>query len=53
MRNDKVEIGVLFLGDSLAKVHPTEGPDHALEQSPINVEVARAYLTLVLNMPLL
>ena len=46
---DFVEIGVLFLGDSLAKANPGEGPEDALDQHEINVLVARRYLEQVLE----
>jgi hypothetical protein len=46
---DFVEVGVLFLGDSLAKLNPNEGPDRAVSQYAINIEVAHRYLELVLG----
>lgn len=46
--DDFVEIGVLFLGDSLAKADPRDGPPDALGQYDVNIEIARAYLTRVL-----
>lgn len=46
---DFVEIGVLFLGDSLAKAHPATGPERAVSQYQVNVAVARRYLTVVLG----
>jgi hypothetical protein len=46
---DYVEIGVLFLGDSMAKADPHEGPEKAVAQNPINEAVARAYLEIVLK----
>jgi len=46
---DYVEIGVLFLGDSLAKADPDTGPPDAIAQYYINIDVARAYLTEVLR----
>jgi hypothetical protein len=46
--DDFVEIGVLFLGDSLAKADPQTGPPDAVSQYDINIEIARAYLTRVL-----
>jgi hypothetical protein len=48
---DYVEVGVLFLGDSLAKATPGEGPELALSQYDINLEVARRYLTLAVGEP--
>lgn len=45
---DFIEIGVLFLGDSLAKLNPPEGPSVALTQYDLNIAVAHRYLTLVL-----
>lgn len=48
---DFIEIGVLFLGDSLAKIEPRGGPERALHQSPINEAVARGYLAIVLGKP--
>lgn len=48
---DAIEIGVLFLGDSLAKVNPPEGPDRALSQYDINIAVARAYLARAVQTP--
>jgi hypothetical protein len=45
---DFVEIGVLFLGDSLSKLHPPEGPHLAMTQYDINIAVARRYLEIVL-----
>ncbi len=47
--DDFVEIGVLFLGDSLAKVEPPNGPSVALTQYDLNIAVAQRYLTLVLS----
>lgn len=47
--NDFVEIGVLFLGDSLAKANPGEGPVDALSQHETNILVARRYLEQVLE----
>lgn len=46
--NDFVEIGVLFLGDSLAKLSPPQGPSIALTQYDLNIAVAHGYLALVL-----
>jgi hypothetical protein len=46
---DFVEIGVLFLGDSLAKANPAEGPGPAVSQYDINITVARRYLAIVLG----
>jgi hypothetical protein len=48
---DFIEIGVLFLGDSLAKIDPQRGPERALGQSPINESVAQGYLQIVLQEP--
>jgi hypothetical protein len=45
---DFVEIGVLFLGDSLAKVDPATGPERAVSQYNVNIAVAREYLRIVL-----
>jgi hypothetical protein len=47
--DDFVEIGVLFLGDSLAKANPGEGPEDALSQYDLNILVARRYLEVVLE----
>jgi hypothetical protein len=47
--DDYVEIGVLFLGDSLAKANPGEGPEDALSQYETNIVVARRYLEVVLG----
>jgi hypothetical protein len=47
--DDFIEIGVLFLGDSLSKVDAREGPERAVSQSPINEAIARAYLAVVLG----
>jgi hypothetical protein len=44
---DFIEVGVLFLGDSLSKAEPGSGLDLALQQNPINLAVARAYLQIV------
>lgn len=41
---DALEIGVLFLGDSLAKVDPRNPPERARSQGPLNVAIARRYL---------
>jgi hypothetical protein len=49
--DDFVEVGVLFLGDSLAKVEPSSGPPAALEQHDVNVHVAHRYLSVVLGTP--
>jgi hypothetical protein len=46
---DYLEIGVLFLGDSLAKANPGEGPERALSQYDLNIDVARRYLQLALG----
>ncbi len=45
---DFVEIGVLFLGDSLAKADPQTGPPDAVSQYAINIEIAHSYLEVVL-----
>jgi hypothetical protein len=47
--DDFVEIGVLFLGDSLAKVDPAIGPEAAVAQYDINIETAHRYLHIVLS----
>jgi hypothetical protein len=47
--DDFVEIGVLYLGDSLAKAHPPEGPERALSQYELNAAVAHRYLEIVLR----
>jgi hypothetical protein len=41
---DIIEIGVLFLGDSLSKAEPPNGPERALSQYDLNVAVAHRYL---------
>jgi hypothetical protein len=46
---DFVEVGVLFLGDSMAKADPNAGPEKAVAQNPINEAVARTYLEIVLS----
>lgn len=46
---DFIEIGVLFLGDSLAKANPAEGPERAVNQYEVNLAVARRYLEVVLR----
>jgi len=46
---DFVEIGVLFLGDSLAKADPACGPERAVRQYYINIDLAHAYLNVVLG----
>jgi hypothetical protein len=51
-RDDFVEIGVLFLGDSLAKLRPGEGPADALSQYETNIVVARRYFQVVLGVQL-
>lgn len=43
------EIGVLFLGDSLAKLEPPDGPEVALTQYDLNIAAAHRYLNLVLG----
>lgn len=48
---DYVEIGVLFLGDSLAKADPATGPAQAVSQYDVNIAVARRYLESVLGGP--
>lgn len=45
---DFVEIGVLFLGDSLAKANPESGPPAAVGQYGVNITVARRYLEVAL-----
>jgi len=47
--DDFVEVGVLFLGDSLAKAEPNRGPDRAVSQNEINVAVAHRYLELTVG----
>ena len=47
--DDYVEIGVLFLGDSLAKANPESGPELAVGQYDVNIAVAHQYLALVLG----
>jgi hypothetical protein len=47
--DDFLEIGVLFLGDSLSKAEPGSGLDLALQQNPINLAVAKAYLHIVIG----
>jgi hypothetical protein len=49
--DDYVEIGVLFLGDSLAKVDPSSGPERAVSQYDVNIAVAHEYLRIVLDTP--
>lgn len=49
---DFVEIGILFLGDSLAKADPSSGPADALSQYDLNIAVAHRYLATVLGRPL-
>lgn len=44
---DFVEVGVLFLGDSLAKVDPRHGPERAVSQYDVNIALARRYLEVV------
>jgi hypothetical protein len=46
---DSIEIGVLFLGDSLAKVDPATGPERAVSQYNVNIAVAREYLRIALD----
>jgi hypothetical protein len=46
---DFVEIGILFLGDSLAKADPPHGPEPALSQYDVNILVSRRYLEVVLG----
>ncbi|HZU11636.1 MAG TPA: HD domain-containing protein [Chloroflexota bacterium] len=48
---DFVEIGILFLGDSLAKAQPDSGPPDALTQYDLNIHVAHRYLAAVLDRP--
>ena len=45
--DDFVEIGVLFIGDSLAKTPPDGGPERARSQHPVNVAVGSRYLQVV------
>jgi hypothetical protein len=45
--DDYIEVGVLFLGDSLAKADPAVGPADALSQYELNIVVARQYLQTV------
>jgi hypothetical protein len=47
--DDFVEIGILFLGDSLAKADPSNGPPDAVGQYEVNIEVAHRYLETVLR----
>jgi hypothetical protein len=47
--DDFVEIGVLYLGDSMSKFEANTGPELAVSQEPINEAVARRYLSLVLD----
>lgn len=47
--DDYVEIGVLFLGDSLAKVDPLLGPQPAVDQYEVNIVAAHEYLRRVLE----
>jgi hypothetical protein len=47
--HDYVEIGVLFLGDSLAKVDRVSGPERAVSQYDVNIAMAREYLRIVLD----
>jgi len=47
--DDYVEIGLLFLGDSLAKTDPVTGPELAVSQYEVNVAVAHGYLDTVLK----
>lgn len=49
--DDFVEVGILFLGDSLAKADPRTGPAQAVGQYEVNIAVARAYLEYVLEEP--
>ncbi|HEX6506483.1 MAG TPA: hypothetical protein VF221_02520 [Chloroflexota bacterium] len=49
--DDYVEVGVLFLGDSLAKADRATGPPRAVSQYDINVAVARRYLQIVQKEP--
>jgi HD domain len=46
---DFVEIGLLFLGDSMSKVDPTHGPTDAVGQYEVNIVFARQYLEAVLR----
>ena len=45
--DDFLEIGVLFLGDSLAKTNPRNGPARAISQYAVNIAVAHRYLDIV------
>jgi hypothetical protein len=45
--DDYLEIGVLFLGDSLSKTDPVDGPERAVDSYPINTAAARRYLKIV------
>ncbi len=47
--DDFIEVGVLFLGDSLAKAEPHAGPDRAVSQNEVNVAFARRYLELTVG----
>ncbi|GAC1444080.1 MAG: hypothetical protein NVSMB52_03040 [Chloroflexota bacterium] len=47
--DDYIEIGILFLGDSLAKADRGAGPERALGQYDLNVAVAQRYLGVVLQ----
>ncbi len=48
---DYIEIGLLYLGDSLAKLAPPAGPALAQTQYDLNIAVAHRYLTIVLAVP--
>ena len=47
--DDYVEVGVLFLGDSLAKSTPDAGPADSVAQYGLNIAVAHRYLQIVLG----
>ncbi|MGH2443875.1 MAG: hypothetical protein ACRDFX_12040 [Chloroflexota bacterium] len=49
--DDYREIGILFLGDSLAKTKGTLGPEEALDQHGVNVDAAHRYLQIVMSAP--
>lgn len=49
--DDYIEVGVLFLGDSLAKSDPQTGPEDARSQYDLNIVVAQRYLQTVCAQP--
>ena len=49
--DDFVEVGVLFLGDSLSKADPASGPEPAVSQYDVNIQVAHRYLDIALEEP--